>query len=53
MLISRYYPRALWAALATSLICAAPALAQPLAITETPRYPNMFHAALPDQRAVG
>jgi len=50
MLISRYYPRALWAALATSVICAAPALAQPLAITETPRYPNMFQQVMPAER---
>ena len=50
MLISRHYPRVLWAALATSVICAAPALAQPLAIIETPPYPNMFQQVMPAER---
>jgi lipoprotein-anchoring transpeptidase ErfK/SrfK len=50
MLTNRRHPRALWAALATSVICAAPALAQPLAITETPPFPNMFQQVMPAER---
>ncbi len=43
-------PRALAAALATPLICAAPALAQPLAIMESSPYPTIFQQVLPTER---
>ena len=46
----RRYPRVLWAALATSVTCAAPALAQPLAIIETSRYPNIYQQVMPAER---
>ena len=51
MLIPRRYPRVLWAALAIGMTCAAPALAQPLAIIETSPYPNIFQQVLPAERA--
>jgi lipoprotein-anchoring transpeptidase ErfK/SrfK len=46
-----HHQRALAAALAVSVICAAPALAQPLAMIETPGYPNnIFREVLPAER---
>jgi len=49
MLSIRRQPRALWAAFA--VICATPAAAQPLALFETPRYPNtIFQDVMPAER---
>jgi lipoprotein-anchoring transpeptidase ErfK/SrfK len=52
MLLQDRYSRAVAAALTTSLICATPARAQRLAITETPgHYPNtIFQQVLPSER---
>jgi len=48
---SHRHPRILWAALTASVI-AAPALAQPLAMTETSPYPSaIFREVLPSERA--
>jgi lipoprotein-anchoring transpeptidase ErfK/SrfK len=53
MLAIRRHSRALWAALATSVICAAPALAQPLAIHENRDFPSsIFRQVLPAERAM-
>ena len=51
MLANRRHLHPLLAALATSVICAAPALAQPLAMTETSPYPNIFQQVMPSERA--
>jgi lipoprotein-anchoring transpeptidase ErfK/SrfK len=52
MLSIRRHPRALWAALATTMICATPALSQSLAIHETRSFPSsIFGEVLPAERA--
>ncbi len=52
MHIIRRYPRTLWAALATSVICAAPALAQPLAMHRNPALSrtSIFQQVMPAER---
>jgi len=52
MLSIRRHPRALWAALATTVICATPAFSQSLAIHETRSFPSsIFREVLPAERA--
>src|SRR6185369_13314553 len=52
MLSIRRHPHALWAALATTVICATPAFSQSLAIYETQTFPNsIFREVLPAERA--
>jgi lipoprotein-anchoring transpeptidase ErfK/SrfK len=51
MLSIRRHPRALWAALA-AVTAATPAFAQPLAMAETPSFPNaIFQPVMPAERA--
>jgi lipoprotein-anchoring transpeptidase ErfK/SrfK len=51
MLANRHHSRALWAAFATSVICTAPAFAQPLAMAETSPSPNIFQQVMPAERS--